>query len=63
MTKQLDQTLATAIAEQKLGERDLVAVVAEFVRELHPQRIRFIDVLPPAGSSAILGSTVWVELS
>jgi acyl carrier protein len=55
MTKQLDQTLATAIAEQKLGERDLVAVVAEFVRELHPQRIRFIDVLPSSRIERDLG--------
>ena len=39
------QTPATA-AEQELRERDLIALVRELVRELHPQRIRFIDVLP-----------------
>ena len=35
-----------ALTEQALRERDLIAVVAGLVRELHPQRIRFIDVLP-----------------
>lgn len=33
-----------ALAEQALRERDVIALVAALVRELHPQRIRFIDV-------------------
>ena len=33
-----------ALAEQALRERDMIALVAALVRELHPQRIRFIDV-------------------
>jgi len=33
-----------ALAEQALRERDVIALVAALVRELHPQRIRLIDV-------------------
>ncbi len=33
-----------ALAEQALRERDVIALVAALVRELHPQRIRPIDV-------------------
>jgi 1-acyl-sn-glycerol-3-phosphate acyltransferase len=33
-----------ALAEQELRERDVIALVAALVCELHPQRIRFIDV-------------------
>src|SRR5665811_1322522 len=33
-----------ALAEQALRERDVIALVAPLVRELHLQRIRFIDV-------------------
>lgn len=39
-----------AIAARKLRERDLIGVVSELVRELHPQRGRFTDV---ASSSRI----------
>ena len=35
---------SAALAEQALRERDLIALVAALVRELHPQRIRLIDV-------------------
>ena len=33
-----------AVAEQELRERDVIALVAALVRELHPQRIRFTDI-------------------
>src|SRR5450830_515789 len=44
-----------ALAEQELRERDLIALVAELVRELHPQRIRFIDILPSSRIERDLG--------
>lgn len=44
-----------ALAEQELRERDLIAIVAELVRELHPQRIRFIDILPSSRIERDLG--------
>ena len=44
-----------ALAEQELRERDVIALVAELVRELHPQRIRFIDVLPSSRIERDLG--------
>ena len=42
-------------AEQELRERDLIAVVGELVRELHPQRARFIGVLPSSRIERDLG--------
>src|SRR3970040_682681 len=42
-------------AEQELRERDLIAVVRELVRELHPQRARFIGVLPSSRIERDLG--------
>jgi len=44
-----------ALAEQELRERDVIALVAALVRELHPQRIRFIDVLPSSRIERDLG--------
>jgi len=41
--------------EQPLGERDLIAVVAELVRELHPQRFRFIEIGPSSRIERDLG--------
>jgi acyl carrier protein len=35
-----------AMAGQDARERDLIAVVAGLVRELHPQRMRPIDIAP-----------------
>src|SRR3974377_1052459 len=40
---------------QPLGERDLIAVVAELVRELHPQRFRFIEIGPSSRIERDLG--------
>jgi hypothetical protein len=37
---------ATVVEQQQVRDRDLITVVRELVRELHPQRVRFIDVLP-----------------
>jgi len=42
-------------AEPALRERDLIAVVTELVRELHPQRIRFIDIGPASRIERDLG--------
>src|SRR3974390_3713889 len=41
--------------EQTLSERDLIAVVAELVRELHPQRFRFIEIRPSSRIEGDLG--------
>jgi 1-acyl-sn-glycerol-3-phosphate acyltransferase len=44
MSERLDEAESpAALAEQALRERDVIALVAALVRELHPQRIRFID--------------------
>jgi 1-acyl-sn-glycerol-3-phosphate acyltransferase len=56
MSEWLDQAkLPTALDEQALRERDVIALVTELVRELHPQRIRFIDVLPSSRVERDLG--------
>ena len=56
MLEQLDRADSpAAVGEQELRERDLIAVVAELVRELHPQRIRFIDILPSSRIERDLG--------
>jgi 1-acyl-sn-glycerol-3-phosphate acyltransferase len=45
MSERLDQAAApAALAEQALRERDVIALVSALVHELHPQRIRFIDI-------------------
>jgi 1-acyl-sn-glycerol-3-phosphate acyltransferase len=44
-----------ALAEQELREHDVIALVAALVRELHPQRIRFIDVHPSSRIERDLG--------
>src|SRR3974377_818536 len=41
--------------EQTLGERDLIAVVAELVRELHPPRFRLIEIGPSSRIERDLG--------
>ena len=43
------------VREQELDERDLIAVVAELVRELHPQRARFIGLHPSSRIERDLG--------
>ena len=56
MSEQLDRAETPAIiGEQQVRERDLIAVVRELVRELHPQRVRFIDVLPSSRIERDLG--------
>jgi len=56
MLEQLDQANSpAAVAEQALHERDLIAVVTGLVRELHPQRIRFIDIVPSSRIERDLG--------
>jgi 1-acyl-sn-glycerol-3-phosphate acyltransferase len=44
-----------AVAGQQSRERDVIAVVAELVRELHPQRFRFINVMPSSRIERDLG--------
>ncbi len=56
MLERLDKADSpAAVAEQELRERDVIALVAALVRELHPQRIRFIDVLPSSRIERDLG--------
>ncbi len=38
-----------------MRERDLIAVVADLVRELHPQRFRFIEIAPVSRIERDLG--------
>jgi 1-acyl-sn-glycerol-3-phosphate acyltransferase len=56
MVMQLDEADAgAAVAERNLRERELIGLVSELVRELHPQRFRFIDVLPSSRIERDLG--------
>lgn len=56
MSERLDRAaVPAALAEQALRERDVIALVSALVRELHPQRIRFIDVLPSSRIERDLG--------
>jgi 1-acyl-sn-glycerol-3-phosphate acyltransferase len=56
MSERLDQAASPAAeAEQEARNRDLIAVVAELVRELHPQRARFIDIVPSSRIERDLG--------
>jgi 1-acyl-sn-glycerol-3-phosphate acyltransferase len=56
MSEGLDRAeVPAALAEQALRERDVITLVATLVRELHPQRIRFIDVLPASRIERDLG--------
>jgi len=56
MSEQLDRAESPAkTAAQRVGDRDLIAVVRELVRELRPQRARFIDVLPSSRIERDLG--------
>ena len=48
-------TLRADATGQTLHGRDLVAVVAQLVRELHPQRSRFIEVSPSSRIERDLG--------
>jgi acyl carrier protein len=43
------------VTEQELHERDLIMVVAALVRELHPQRFRYIDIDPSSRIERDLG--------
>src|SRR6516165_1384875 len=44
-----------ALTEQQQRERDLIAVVVDFVRELHPQRSKYMEVLPSSQIERDLG--------
>ncbi|GLQ79586.1 acyl-CoA synthetase [Mesorhizobium huakuii] len=56
MSKHLEQSDPPAgAAEQEARERDLIGVVSELVRELHPQRIRFISIAPSSRIERDLG--------
>ncbi len=56
MSERLDEAESpAALAEQALRERDVIVLVAALVRELHPQRIRFIDVRPSSRIERDLG--------
>ncbi len=45
----------TTVAEEQLHERNVIAVVKELVRELHPQRAKLIDVLSSSRIERDLG--------
>ena len=53
MPEQFDRV--DSAATQGSRERDMVAIVAALVRELHPQRSRFIDVDPSSRIERDLG--------
>jgi 1-acyl-sn-glycerol-3-phosphate acyltransferase len=56
MSESLDEAKSEANApEQQRRGRELIAVVAELVRELHPQRIRFLDIGPSSRIERDLG--------
>ena len=56
MAEQPSQTDPSAAAiEQEMRERDLIGVIAQLVRELHPQRVRFIDIVPSSRIERDLG--------
>ncbi len=54
MSETRDQASAPASPDEQ-RERDLIAVVGELVRELHPQRTRFIEVAPSSRIERDLG--------
>jgi len=55
MSETLDQAPSAAAADDSERARDLIAVIAELVRELHPQRARFIDIAPASRIERDLG--------
>ncbi|WP_134492722.1 AMP-binding protein [Methylocella tundrae] len=56
MPEQPSQTNSlTAVTEREIRERDLIEVIAQLVRELHPQRVRFIDIVPSSRIERDLG--------
>jgi len=56
MSVSLEQTPARAdAAEQERRTRGLIAVVADLVRELHPQRSRFVEIEPSSRIERDLG--------
>jgi 1-acyl-sn-glycerol-3-phosphate acyltransferase len=55
MAEQSRQQNPIAAAEQEGRERDLITVIAQLVRELHPQRFRLIDIAPPSRIERDLG--------
>lgn len=46
---------AAVVSEQEIREREVIALMRELVRELHPQRVRFIEVLPSSRIERDLG--------
>jgi 1-acyl-sn-glycerol-3-phosphate acyltransferase len=56
MQESLDQAgRPLVVAEHEMRKRQLITVVADLVRELHPQRIRLIDVAPSSRIERDLG--------
>ena len=55
MPEQPNQTTPAAVNEREVRERDLIEVIAQLVRELHPQRVRFIDIVPSSRIERDLG--------
>jgi len=55
MAETLEQAPSAPAAEQGERARALIAVVAGLVRELHPQRARFIDIAPASRIERDLG--------
>jgi len=56
MSKETGQPISPAAVDgQDLGARDLMAIVTEFLRELHPQQARSIDVAPSSRIERDLG--------
>src|SRR5579864_3220900 len=56
MSETLDGSASPSKAtELEARERDLITVVAALVRELHPQRFRYIDIHPSSRIERDLG--------
>jgi 1-acyl-sn-glycerol-3-phosphate acyltransferase len=55
MSESLDHVDAHADAADRERTRELIAVVAELTRELHPQRTRFLDIEPSSRIERDLG--------
>jgi len=55
MSPRLPPALPPAQASDAARDRDLIAVVGELVRELHPQRYRFMEIAPSSRIERDLG--------
>jgi acyl-CoA synthetase (AMP-forming)/AMP-acid ligase II/acyl carrier protein len=55
MREQPQTESSSKLTEQEMRERDLIGVIGQLVRELHPQRGRFIEIVPSSRIERDLG--------